>query len=126
MVLHDFECHGCGHVFEEFVRPEVGAALCPRCGGKARKIFLGNMNSRADAPWIADCKIGFDPADSRPAVREYLANPGDRSLLRRAMKVAGIRHMDAGEEKYRAPTVGLTGAQKRELVERMRTRRGEI
>lgn len=47
-VTHDFECAGCGLVFEEmYKRDERGAVECPHCGGQELSQLLSTPNIAA-------------------------------------------------------------------------------
>lgn len=123
MPLYDFECQDCG-VFEEFASISTDEITCA-CGRTAVKRFSFGSDFRADAAWVRDCTVPFDPEDKRPEVREYLANPSDRHALRRAERAAGIRHMEPGEQtRPRKGGGDLTHAQRYELIQRHKARAG--
>lgn len=125
MPLYDYECPFCGHVFEEMAAVSEEAIRCENCDGMAKRVYSMNWNARADAPWVADCTIAFDKGDTRPEVREYLANPSDRLALDRACKAAGIRHADDGELKRRLPNPVFSEQVREELVRRHKYRMGQ-
>ena len=81
---------------------------------------------RNDASWVADCTVPFDPADSRPEVRAYLANPSDRAALKRACQVAGIRHAEHGETGRAQRRQGMSDDQIKMLVDKHRARTGRL
>lgn len=39
MLVYDFECSGCGKVFEEIGTPDENVKLCPDCQFPAKKVF---------------------------------------------------------------------------------------
>jgi len=39
MVLYDFECETCGHLFEKYVKMGSQYADCPKCGALMKKII---------------------------------------------------------------------------------------
>lgn len=45
LMLFDFECKSCGHVFEELVQPTERSAACPSCEGSGvRLISKGHLD----------------------------------------------------------------------------------
>lgn len=40
MINHDYECSRCKAIFEAAVTPEERLLACPRCGGKAERVYL--------------------------------------------------------------------------------------
>ena len=91
MPLYEFECSGCGKVFELALSIKAGDDLqfCPECWKPCRK----NINFRGstlteDAPWIREAA-------------EHLSNPTKdgkveptRSALYQHMKKTGTVHKD--------------------------------
>lgn len=127
MPLYDFACSACGHVTELLAPVDQLIAACAVCRGPAQRIISGRSAYRSDADWVASCVVGFDPEDTRPAVRAYFANPHDRHVLARAMRVAGIRHKDHGEDA--AAKLARSAMQNmepvtREVYERFQARHG--
>jgi hypothetical protein len=100
---------------------------CPRCHTPAQRVISSRSAFRPDASWVADCTVPFDPEDTRPEVRAYLANPSDRNALARAMRAAGIRHQDHGEEEQakraRSAMMNMEPL-RRETIERFKARHG--
>lgn len=117
--LYDYECPSCRAVFEQIAKMEEDTAACERCPGEAKRIISSKSAYKVDASWVNDCTVAFDPEDTRPEVRAYHANPGDRSALRRAMRVTGIRHLDDGEGKAQKED---TSSVHREVLERYKAR----
>ena len=124
--LYDYECPSCQAVFEQMAKVEEDVLACERCCAEAHRLLTLNSMYRHDASWVSDCTVPFDPQDSRPEIKAYLSNPSDRKALELACKVAGIRHAEPGELGRRREEQGLTPGQRRELIERHRTRMGQI
>lgn len=129
MPLYDFECQHCGHVREILAPMDKQTAECPDCGAPAHRIISSRSAYRDEADWVASCTVGFDPADTRAEVRAYLANPSDRQALARAMRAAGIRHKDHGEDVAakldRMQSVSAAQAAiRQETIERFKARHG--
>jgi len=125
MPLYDYECPYCGHKFEEMAAVSEEAVRCENCDGMAKRTYAANWNHRSDAPWVEDCTVPFDKDDPRPEIRSYLADPSDRQKLKRAMAVAGIRHLESGEGGGRRKE-GISPTVMRELVERHNYRMGRL
>jgi len=129
MPLYDFACPNCGRVTEILAPMDQQVAACPDCHSEAHRIISSRSAYRDEAGWVASCVVGFDPDDVRPEVRAYLANPADRQALSRAMRAAGIRHMDYGEHEQikrdQAATQAATRtAIQKETMERFKARHG--
>jgi len=41
MKLYDFQCNACGHKFEELMRPDDPAPICPACNTTSTTRLLG-------------------------------------------------------------------------------------
>lgn len=129
MPLYDFQCQHCGHVREALAPVEQQIVECPDCHAPAHRIISSRSAYRDEADWVASCTVGFDPADTRAEVKAYLANPSDRQALARAMRAAGIRHKDHGEDEAtnRGRKQGISetlAAVHRETLERFKARHG--
>jgi len=127
MPLYDFACPNCGRVTELIAPTDQHFAACPDCHAPAHRIISTRGPHRSDAEWVASCTVGFDPEDTRPEVRAYLANPSDRQALARAMRAAGIRHKDHGEDaaakRTRSAMMNMEPVT-REVFERFQARHG--
>jgi putative FmdB family regulatory protein len=129
MPLYDFECGACGHVVERIAPMDQDTAVCPKCHGEATRIISSRSAYRNDPDWVASCVTGFDPSDTRPEVRAYLANPADKNALARAMRAAGIRHKDHGEDAAirrdkASADASIRSAINNETIERFKARHG--
>lgn len=129
MPLYDYECPACGRVAELVAPMDQQLAACPECHAEAHRIISSRSAYRDEADWVASCTVGFDPADTRAEVKAYLANPSDRQALARAMRAAGIRHKDHGEDEAttRGRKQGISATQAavhRETLERFKARHG--
>jgi len=125
--MYDFTCSQCGQVFEDLASIQEDTVMCPRCKGTANRspfpLLPVQSGYRADAPWIGDCTTPFSRDNQNPDVRAYLANPGDRAALGRALQAMGLRHQDHGEQRLRPGPVNMEPI-RRECIERYRARNG--
>lgn len=77
MILVDFECYVCRHVFEEMEDSSKLFKTCPKCDSIARRILSFNTGHRADPIWL-DSAIellqpdGERPIESRSEFDKYL------------------------------------------------------
>lgn len=129
MPLYDFSCPSCGRVTELIAPMDQQSVACPGCHAPAHRIISSRSAYRDEADWVASCTVGFDPSDTRAEVKAYLANPSDRQALARAMRAAGIRHKDHGEDEgvnrdRQRSAAAAKAAVHRETLERFKARHG--
>lgn len=102
LILVDFECIRCGHIFEKIVKSHIKFTGCPKCWDGvfmdfAKRIitpsstYLGNQ----DEDWIKSVREVVDKEGGRHA-QEFLKNP-TRDNYKRWMKSEGLRPLDKGE-----------------------------
>lgn len=77
MILVDYECFVCGHVFERMADSSKLFKVCPECDGIARRIISFNTGLRADPTWLdSACEVlqpdGERPIESRSEFDKYL------------------------------------------------------
>jgi len=77
MIVVDFECFVCGHVFEQMEDSSKLFKTCPECGHIARRIISFNTGHRADPTWLdSACEVlqpdGERPIESRSEFDKYL------------------------------------------------------
>ena len=97
LILVDFECIRCGHIFEEIVESSIDLQMCQKCFMLAKRIitpsatYLGNQ----DADWIKSVREVVDKEGGCHS-QEFLKNP-TRDNYKRWMKSDGLRPLDKGE-----------------------------
>ena len=66
MILVDFECFVCGHVFERIEDSSKLFKTCPECDSIARRIITFNTGHRADPIWLESTLPFIQPDGERP------------------------------------------------------------
>lgn len=77
MILVDFQCFTCSHVFEQMEDSSKLFKTCPECGDIARRIITSNTNHRADPTWLPSAIEVLQPdgerrIESRSEFNKYL------------------------------------------------------
>ena len=114
--MYDFTCSQCGQVFEDLASIQEDTVMCPQCKGTANRspfpLLPVQSGYRADAPWIGDCTTPFSRDNQNPDVRAYLANPGDRAALGRALQAMhfGCILQRCPDHRDRGQRLGLVGS----------------
>lgn len=121
MILVDFECPECGHIFEEIVHQDRLLMPCPRCKIAAKRIITtGRVYSgNQDADWIKSVREVVDKDSGKPHCQEFLKNP-TRANYEKWMKGERLRPFETNEP-LKPPPVDTTKLQK-EMLERQRQR----
>lgn len=108
MIISDFECQGCGGIFEELINSGDWHSNCPKCGEMSNRIitvgrvYMGN----SDGSWAVDSAnalldIDVSRMSNDPLERALATNP-TRENLRRYMRSRGLR---IAENEKGAPPV---------------------
>ncbi|OJU83727.1 MAG: hypothetical protein BGO11_09975 [Solirubrobacterales bacterium 70-9] len=83
MPIYEFECEGCGAVFEELVAADVAAPACPECGAERTRRLMSAVSAPSRMPRGA----GVRSDESRR--REKVAARQDRITESRKRRAAG-------------------------------------
>jgi putative FmdB family regulatory protein len=83
MPIYEFECEGCGAVFEELVAADAVAPACPACGTERTRRLMSAVSPPSRMPRGA----GVRSDESRR--REKVAAREDRITESRKRRVAG-------------------------------------
>ena len=119
MILYDYECKLCGHIFEK-LSTENSIVYCEMCEGYTKRLISapGGTNANQDADWIRSvCEVVDKNGGAH--CQEFLKRP-TRDNLNKWMKKEGIRHFEQGEPIRHAP-VNTRGIE-REVLEKARKR----
>jgi hypothetical protein len=106
MPLYDYCCPK-QHITEHIAGYEEITTQCPLCGEMADRIISisGCECNNEDAAWIRSVADVVD-RDGGVHCKEFIQNP-TRSNYKQWMEKEGVRHIELGEKKYRAPEPDL-------------------
>ena len=122
MPLYDFACPQCGTVFEDMAALDELTRPCPACSRPARRLLSVGPAYRADAPWLESVTAVAERDSGKAHVEAFRADP-NRTTYRNWMRGEGIRPLEAGEDKR--PALNRENV-RREVLARLRTRRGHL
>ena len=83
MPIYEFECEGCGTVFEELVAVDAAGVPCPECGSERTRRLMSTVSPPGRTPRGA----GVRSDESRR--REKVAAREDRITESRKRRAAG-------------------------------------
>jgi putative FmdB family regulatory protein len=70
MPIYEFECEGCGAVFEELVAADVAAVACPECGAERTRRLMSTVSPPGRMPRGAGVRSDESRRRERESARQ--------------------------------------------------------